>query len=219
MHYKTTTQPPAAPPPSPSPPAAAAGQQQAPGKPFLRILSAAEPLGLAFRSDDDRNEVLELLKQLTPSPAAAPGAPAPGVPTPPQRQQLFAADPDLETLYGQLVVSGILPEADFWRTRQGALGRLAAGARGRGGGGGAAGAAAQRPGLSSVLHDVERLHDGQTERVNIHLTPADITRIFTERPEVHRAFLAHVPHALEEKAFWERYFKLEYKKAAKRCAC
>ena len=44
----------------------------------------------------------------------------------------------------------------------------------------------------------------------------DPPQIFTERPEVHRAYLAHVPHTLDEKAFWTRYFKQQYKKMARR---
>ncbi len=43
-------------------------------------------------------------------------------------------------------------------------------------------------------------------------------QIFTERPEVHRAFLAHVPHNLDEKAFWTRYFKQQYRRMARRWA-
>ena len=41
-------------------------------------------------------------------------------------------------------------------------------------------------------------------------------QIFTERPEVHRAYLAHVPHNMDEKAFWTRYFKQQYKRMARR---
>lgn len=43
-------------------------------------------------------------------------------------------------------------------------------------------------------------------------------QIFTERPEVHRAFLAHVPHNMDEKAFWTRYFKQQYRRMARRWA-
>jgi transcription initiation factor TFIIH subunit 1 len=208
-----------------------AEQQQAPGKPFLRILSSTEPLGLAFASEADKDEVLEFMKQLKPAqPAGAAAAvtnrkAAPkgaGIPTDAQKRQLFTADKDLEALYGQLVTSGILTESDFWRTRQTEINRLLGSSGGSGFGGGSGGmttsngAPRQRSGLSSVMHEVEQLHDGQTERVNIHLTPQDIQRIFLERPEVHRAYLAHVPHALPETEFWQKYFKLEYKKAARR---
>jgi hypothetical protein len=41
-------------------------------------------------------------------------------------------------------------------------------------------------------------------------------QIFTERPEVHRAYLEHVPHNMDEKAFWTRYLKQQYKCMARR---
>ncbi len=41
-------------------------------------------------------------------------------------------------------------------------------------------------------------------------------QIFTERPEVHKAFLTHVPHTVDEKEFWTRFFKREFKREAKR---
>lgn len=41
-------------------------------------------------------------------------------------------------------------------------------------------------------------------------------QIFTERPEVHRAYLAKVPHELSEKEFWTAYFKEQYKRLARR---
>ncbi len=163
---------------------------------------------------------MKQLKQAHPGSGAATGAAtsssrsAAGVPTDAQKKQLFTADKDLETLYGQLVTSGILSESDFWRTRQPQVAKILGGGGGSGGGGSTG--PGQRSGLSSVMHEVEQLHDGQTERVNIHLTPQDIQRIFVERPEVHRAYLAHVPHALPETEFWQKYFKLEYKKAARR---
>jgi len=139
-----------------------------------------------------------------------------GIPTDAEKKQLFTANKDLEALYAQLVTSGILSESDFWRTRQTEITKRLGSGFGSIGGGGSHGAPRQRSGLSSVMHEVEQLHDGQTERVNIHLTPQDIQRIFLERPEVHRAYLAHVPHALPETEFWKKYFKLEYKKAARR---
>ena len=41
-------------------------------------------------------------------------------------------------------------------------------------------------------------------------------QIFTERPEVHRAFLAYVPTTMTEAQFWTAYFKHEYKRMARR---
>jgi transcription initiation factor TFIIH subunit 1 len=45
-----------------------------------------------------------------------------------------------------------------------------------------------------------------------------LLQIFVERPEVHRAYLAHVPRSMDEKAFWTRYFKQQYKRMAQRYA-
>ncbi|PSC72434.1 putative RNA polymerase II transcription factor B subunit 1-1 [Micractinium conductrix] len=197
--------------------------QQAPGKPFIKLDAASGALVLGFESVADRDEAVDLLKQLKP-PAAAPqqasgaasaapgsggiGAP-PGVllPTAKQRAALFQADPDLKQLHQSLVEAGILGEAEFWGARQELV---------RGGGGGGA-RLRQRAGLpSAMLADVKPSADGQTEKVHFQLTPQIIQQIFTERPEVHRAYLAHVPHTLDEKAFWTRYFKQQYKKMARR---
>jgi hypothetical protein len=200
--------------------AAITRQQQAPGKPMLRLLGGAEPLALAFESEADKLEVLDLLKQLLASGAAA-APPAPGVPPPALRARLFAADPDLQALHAALVAGGVLQEGEFWRGRRADVERLERGGGASGSGSRSAASASastasrQRAGLPSLLHDVERSHDGGSEKVSIRLTPADVARIFAERPDVRAAFAAHVPHAVPEKAFWERYFKLEYKRAAR----
>lgn len=138
---------------------------------------------LGFESVADRDDAVELLRQLKP-PGAAGGSGAAGsgaagggskgaspggsklqLPSEAQRAALFRADPDLGTLYKSLVVAGILGEAEFWSTRQGLL---------RGGGAAGAGAAPrkQRVGLpSAMLADVKPSADGQTEKVHFQLTP------------------------------------------------
>lgn len=276
-----------------------AGTQQAPGKPFIKLDTAAGPLILGFQTVADRDDAVELLK--SSKPAARPASTASAgdkllVPTAAQATALFRADKDLESVYRSLVVAGILSEQEFWRTRQGQLKDALA----RGGGG--TRSAAQRVGLpSAMLADVKPSADGQTEKVHFQLTPAVIQQvsgglcrhlpgqgllpvgssvgsatcaegpaavrasvlraavslaalnpptalvhsrrqpvaaqqggahcadpfppcracpcrlqIFAERPEVHRAYLAHVPHSMDEKAFWTRYFKQQYKRMARR---
>lgn len=200
-------------------------QQQAPGKPLLRIVViSGEPLALSFQSESDKNEVLDLLKQQITAHSAGVGGPSTlpsDVPDAAEKRRRFAADKDLEVLYNQLVVNGgLLSEADFWKARDsssssissmfGKMAKIATTSTST------PSTIRQRSGLSSVMHEVERLHDGSTERVSIQLTPRDIQQIFLERQEVHRAYLAHVPHSMNEKEFWKRYFKMEYKKAAKR---
>ena len=181
-------------------------QQQVKGKPFLRIVATSgKALGLGFNSEDDRNEVLELLKQRKGAGEAAGGLGSA------ERRALLKGNRDLEALYNQLVVTGILTEGEFWSKHGGTNG----GQLGPDGGSATA-KMGQRLGLSSVMHEVEKLHDGKTERVNIHLTSQDIQRIFRDKPEVNRAFIAYVPHSMTEEAFWQKYFKLEYKQAARR---
>lgn len=183
-----------------------AEQQQVNGKPFLRIISDGPPLGLKFDSESDKVDVLELLKQIQPKGGNG-GSGKIGVPDAREQQMLFAANKDLKVVYNQLVPTGVLSESEFWKEHYNK--NLPNGLQSTANVG-------QRLGLSSVLHEVEKLHDGKTERVNIHLTPGDIQRIFQEKPEVNKAFVSFVPHAMTEQEFWQKYFKLEYKKAARR---
>ena len=161
-------------------------------------MSDGDPLGLAFDTENDKLDVLELLKQRQPSSDSA-------GPKAAERQALFASNKDLQILYNQLVPSGILSEEEFW-SKHSQRKPIVDSPRNIG----------MRMGLSSIMHEVEKLHDGKTERVNIQLTPQDIQRIFRERPEVNRAFVAYVPHSMKEEEFWQKYFKLEYKQAARR---
>jgi len=157
-------------------------------------------LGLAFHTEKDKDEVLEMLKPREFAKRAVSSL----VPGPAEQSALFASDRDLKALYNQLVPSGILTEAEFWESHDEKRNR------------GKIVQLGQRLGLPSVMHEVEKLHDGKTERVNIHLKPQDIQRIFQDRPEISRAFTSYVPHAMTEQEFWQEYFKLEYKRAAKR---
>ncbi len=172
-------------------------QQQVTGKPFLRILSDGPALGLAFSTENDKNDVLEYLKQRQGVERTA------GGPKAAEREAMFVKNKDLQLLYNQFVPTGILTESEFWSMHM----------KEKSGSGRQVG---KRVGLSSVMHEVEKLHDGKTEKVNIHLTPHDIQRIFQEKPEVNRAFVTYVPHSMTEEAFWQKYFKLEYKQAARR---
>ncbi|KFM26143.1 putative RNA polymerase II transcription factor B subunit 1-1 [Auxenochlorella protothecoides] len=140
------------------------GTQQAPNKPFIRLEWPTGTLVLGFESVSDRDEAVDLIKKL-------------------RKAAYFAQDRDLEKLYLELVVPGILPEQEFWAARASHLARLG---------------------------------NGQTDTVHFSLTPEIIAQIFNERPEVHRAFLAKVPHELNEKEFWTVYFKEQYKRLARR---
>ena len=48
-------------------------------------------------------------------------------------------------------------------------------------------------------------------QVTFKLNAEGIQQIFAEQPHVHRAFLDNVPHNLTEAAFWDRYFKNEFR--------
>lgn len=132
---------------------------------------------LGFQSVADRDDAVELLK--ASKPAARPASAAASgdkllVPTAAQATALFRADKDLESVYKSLVVSGILSEQEFWRTRQGQLKDALA----RGGAGDGTRSAAQRVGLpSAMLADVKPSADGQTEKVHFQLTPAVIQQV------------------------------------------
>lgn len=176
-----------------------AGTQQAPSKPMVKLDTAAGPLVLSFQSLTDRDDAVDLLKQLKPPTAAAAasgstGAGAAGpkgstaaggssaaaaggggkllLPSAQQAAALFKSDPDLHSLYKSLVVAGILIEAEFWRTRQVQLRSALAGGGGGGAESGPKPVVRQRVGLpSAMLADVKPSADGQTEKVHYKLTP------------------------------------------------
>ncbi|RMZ53407.1 hypothetical protein APUTEX25_004895, partial [Auxenochlorella protothecoides] len=173
------------------------GTQQAPNKPFIRLEWPTGTLVLGFESVSDRDEAVDLIKKL-------------------RKAAYFAQDRDLEKLYLELVVPGILPEQEFWAARASHLARLGSGA-GASASGHRTASSSQRRGLpNSLTSEVRPAADGQTDTVHFSLTPEIIAQIFNERPEVHRAFLAKVPHELNEKEFWTVYFKEQYKRLARR---
>ena len=86
------------------PSAAAAETQKAPGKPFMRLETAAGPVVLGFGSVEERDQAVELLVAAKPAAAAGQAAgPAPaggsgraaaaGGPAAELKKQLFDADP------------------------------------------------------------------------------------------------------------------------------
>ena len=48
-------------------------------------------------------------------------------------------------------------------------------------------------------------------QVTFKLNAEGIQQIFAEQPHVHKAYLDNVPHNLTEAAFWDRYFKNEFR--------
>ncbi|CAM6081591.1 unnamed protein product [Calypogeia fissa] len=116
-----------------------------------------------------------------------------------RRMKLLQTDSELQKLHSQLVMGGVLSEADFWNARKHMLDDEADRAP------------KQRTGLkSAMLADVRPLTDGRTNKVTFNLTPEIIHQIFAEKPAVHRAFLLNVPNKMSEVEFWTKYCRAEY---------
>eukprot|EP01018_Ginkgo_biloba_P037449 Gb_29885 [translate_table: standard] len=116
-----------------------------------------------------------------------------------RRMKLLGEDSELQKLHKELVIGGVLTEAEFWATRKNLLEEEASKT------------AKQRTGLkNAMLADVRPLTDGRTNRVTFNLTSEIIHQIFAEKPAVHRAFLMNVPHKMSEIDFWNKYCRAEY---------
>jgi len=102
-------------------------------------------------------------------------------------------DVQLRRLFEELVVTGVVPEADFWAKHAGDEVRHAP--------------AIQRDGPASRLPSVEETIDLRKKELKIKLTPALITQIFFDHPKVRELFERTVPHKWTEQQFWQRYFK------------
>lgn len=115
-----------------------------------------------------------------------------------RRMKLLTEDIELQKLHKQLVINGVLSDADFWAARKGTLDQEASKT------------SKQRTGLkSAMLADVRPMHDGRTNKVTFNLTPEIIHQIFAEKPAVHRAFLAYVPSKMTEVEFWTKYCRAD----------
>ncbi|KAK4789355.1 hypothetical protein SAY86_020674 [Trapa natans] len=115
------------------------------------------------------------------------------------RIKLLREDSELQKLHKQLVIGGILTEAEFWATRKRLLEREYGNKR------------KQRVGFkSAMISDIKPATDGRTNRVTFSLTPEIILQIFAEKPAVHQAFLSFVPNKMTEMDFWTKYFRAEY---------
>nr|XP_043607978.1 general transcription and DNA repair factor IIH subunit TFB1-1 [Erigeron canadensis] len=116
-----------------------------------------------------------------------------------RRIKLLQDDTELQKLHKQFVIGGVLSETEFWATRKKLLdvnpGRKAK----------------QRLGLKSdMTFNTKPSSDGQSNRVTFSLTPEMIHQIFAEKPAVRQAYLNFVPHKLNEKEFWTKYWKAQY---------
>ncbi|XP_009758565.1 general transcription and DNA repair factor IIH subunit TFB1-1 [Nicotiana tabacum] len=115
-----------------------------------------------------------------------------------RRIKLLQDNSELQKLHRQLVIGGILSEAEFWAARKKLLEQ------------GDIKKPKQRVALKNDMWSVKPLSDGQTNRVTFNLTPEVIHQIFAEKPAVRQAYLKFVPGKMSEKEFWTKYSRAEY---------
>ena len=105
------------------------------------------------------------------------------------------------------MLSGALTEADFFHQKKHAY---ATSMQKRGFSTERQSATAQR--VADVVTGEAKLAAKAGETYKFHLTLTRMQAIFAEKPEVHRLFLAKVPHEMSEKAFWTAYLRKQEKK-------
>ncbi|KAH0719683.1 hypothetical protein KY290_004599 [Solanum tuberosum] len=115
-----------------------------------------------------------------------------------RRIKLLQENSELQKLHRQLVIGGILSEAEFWAARKKQL-EQSENKKSK-----------QRVALKNDMWSVKPLSDGQTNRVTFNLTPEVIHQIFAEKPAVRQAYLKFVPGKMSEKEFWTKYSRAEY---------
>eukprot|EP00891_Asterochloris_glomerata_P004764 jgi/Astpho2/4764/Aster-x0212 len=196
--------------------------QRSKKSPMVRIPTRGGAVTLEFQSMPERDEVVDILTPLVKKVAdkgkapvgqpaqAAPQQAAPQLTGPPAlvvlKSKLLKKDKDLRHLFDELVRNGIISEGEFWKQRVHLLREAQ----------GPTGSAKQRTGISNALLSRGTDAKGQQNKVTFKLNAEGIQQIFAEQPHVHKAFLDNVPHNLTEAAFWDRYFKNEFRMRALR---
>lgn len=208
-----------------SPTCGAGHQRSKPGgaKPSLRLTcgeggaggaAAPAPLVLHFLSEPDRDAFSDALARRLAcvragaAPAGAAGGGAGEAHAQVARAALLATNADVRALHAQLVVTGVVPAADFWASQQDLL-QDATSRRALG----------QRPGLpNALLSAVRAEQDGRSKKVNFTLSKEQIAQIFAEHSAVRAAYLRHVrpAGALTDLQFWTKYCKVQYFRQARR---
>ncbi|CAK9159546.1 unnamed protein product [Ilex paraguariensis] len=115
-----------------------------------------------------------------------------------RRIRLLQEDSELQKLHKQLVIGGVLSEAEFWATRNKLLDENASRK------------SKQQVGLRNDMFHVKPSSDGSSNKVTFNLTPEIIHQIFAEKPAVRQTFLNFVPSKMTEKEFWTKYSRAEY---------
>lgn len=111
------------------------------------------------------------------------------------RVSLLKSNPSLSALHKQTVMSGLLPDAEFWShpTRQALLRS-------------ARQSAAQKKGRNARIVDPRFESTGKEAGLNLELTAEDRHDLLEQNDVLRLAYEENVPDKLDESAFWHRYF-------------
>ncbi|KAJ2338441.1 RNA polymerase II transcription factor B subunit 1, partial [Coemansia sp. RSA 2618] len=112
------------------------------------------------------------------------------------RQEVLSKNSDLAKVHKSLVISGLVPEDEFWSTRKHILETYAIQSQ-------------LRKGESSTWLDLAPTTQ-ETGNFKYTITPNVARRIFKEYPQVKRAYVENVPHAVGEKEFWKRFVASQF---------
>ncbi|KAJ2828695.1 RNA polymerase II transcription factor B subunit 1 [Coemansia sp. 'formosensis'] len=112
------------------------------------------------------------------------------------RQDVLSKNAELAKLHKSLVVSGLVPEDEFWSTRKHILETQAIQSQ-------------LRKGESSTWLDLAPTTQ-ESGNFKYTITPSVARRIFKEFPQVKRAYIDNVPHRISEKQFWKSFVASQF---------
>ncbi|KAJ2754669.1 RNA polymerase II transcription factor B subunit 1 [Coemansia pectinata] len=112
------------------------------------------------------------------------------------RQDVLSKNAELGKLHKSLVVSGLVPEDEFWSTRKHILETQAIQSQ-------------LRKGESSTWLDLAPTTQ-ESGNFKYTITPSVARRIFKEFPQVKRAYIENVPHRISEKQFWKSFVASQF---------
>ncbi|KAJ2491399.1 RNA polymerase II transcription factor B subunit 1 [Coemansia sp. RSA 2050] len=112
------------------------------------------------------------------------------------RQDVLSKNAELAKLHKSLVVSGLVPEDEFWSTRKHILETQAIQSQ-------------LRKGESSTWLDLAPTTQ-ESGNFKYTITPSVARRIFKEFPQVKRAYIENVPHRVSEKQFWKSFVSSQF---------
>lgn len=150
---------------------------------------------------EDRDSVVEALQSIVAKPTQQDSESTQQDLHSDSKRRLLNQDKDLREMHENLVLRGVLSEAEFWRPRIQELEQSSKGVVSN---------KEQKAGIASILMPDFTDDQDKTQRVKLNLTPEIIHQIFAEQPHVRAAFVEHVPTDMDEKEFWLKYCKHVY---------